>query len=87
VVDGAPRLDDGTLAGSVLTMDTAVANVVNRCGVSLESAIRSASTTPAALLGLVDRGAIEVGRRADLVALDRDLRCAATWIGGTAVHG
>jgi N-acetylglucosamine-6-phosphate deacetylase len=87
VVDGAPRLDDGTLAGSVLTMDSAVANVVNRCGVSLEHAIRSASTTPAALLGLVDRGAIEIGRRADLVALDRDLRCAATWIGGTAVHG
>ena len=82
-----PASHDGTLAGSALTMDSAVANVVNRCGVSLEHAIRAASTTPAALLGLVDRGAIEVGRRADLVALDRDLRCAATWIGGTAVHG
>jgi N-acetylglucosamine-6-phosphate deacetylase len=87
VVDGAPRLDDGTLAGSMLTMDAAVANAVNRCGIALEDAIGAASTTPAALLGLADRGAIEVSRRADLVALDQDLRCAATWIGGTAVHG
>ena len=86
VVDGAPRLADGTLAGSVLTMDRAVANVV-RSGVRLEDAVRSAATTPAALMGLVDRGAIEPGRRADLVALDADLSCTATWIAGEKVHG
>ncbi len=87
LVDGAPRLEDGTLAGSVLTMDHAIANVVQRCGVTLEDAARAASTTPAALIGLADRGEIAVGRRADLAALDSELRCAATWIGGAAVHG
>ncbi|HTN81496.1 MAG TPA: N-acetylglucosamine-6-phosphate deacetylase [Acidimicrobiales bacterium] len=87
VADGAPRLADGTLAGSMLTMDRAVANVVDRCDVALDDAVRAASTTPAALMGLADRGAIDVGRRADLVALDPDLACVATWIGGEAVHG
>ncbi len=87
VVDGAPRLADGTLAGSVLTMDCAVANVVNRCGVTLDEAVRSASTTPATVMGLPDRGALEPGRRADLVALDGELSCVATWIGGVKVHG
>jgi N-acetylglucosamine-6-phosphate deacetylase len=87
VIDGAPRLSDGTLAGSTLTMDRAVANVVKRCHVSLTDALISASRTPAELLGLHDRGVVEVGRRGDLVALDDELRCVATWIGGTQVHG
>jgi N-acetylglucosamine-6-phosphate deacetylase len=86
VVDGAPRLADGTLAGSVLTMDRAVANIVG-CRVSLEDAVRSAATTPAALMGLHDRGTIEPGRRADLVALDAGLSCTGTWIAGQRVHG
>ena len=87
MVDGAPRLEDGTLAGSALTMDRAVANVVRHSGVALEDALRAASAAPARLMGLSDRGTIEVGKRADLVALDADLRCSATWVGGTAVHG
>ena len=84
--DGAPRLADGTLAGSAVTMDEAVRLVVQRCGVSLAVAIGAASTNPAALLGLHDRGAIEVGRRADLVELDGLLRVRRTWIGGACVH-
>lgn len=88
VRDGAPRLPDGTLAGSSLTMDAAVALVVNRVGVPLERAVRAASTTPAQLLGLTDRGALAGGRLADLVALDpTSLRCTATWVSGTQVHG
>jgi N-acetylglucosamine-6-phosphate deacetylase len=87
IVDGAPRLANGTLAGSTLTMDRAVANVVHACNVSLTDALTSASRTPAELLGLHDRGVLEVGRRADLVALDDDLRCRATWIAGQQVHG
>ncbi len=87
MVDGAPRLEDGTLAGSALTMDRAVANVVGHCGVALDDALRAASANPARLMGLSDRGTIEVGKRADLVALDSDLRCSGTWVGGTAVHG
>ncbi|HEX7132645.1 MAG TPA: amidohydrolase family protein [Iamia sp.] len=84
----APRLPDGTLAGSSLTMDAAVALVVERVGVSLERAVRAASTTPAALLGLSDRGALASGRHADIVALDpTSLRCTATWVAGHQIHG
>jgi N-acetylglucosamine-6-phosphate deacetylase len=80
----APRLADGTLAGSVLTMDTAVRNVVEHCGVSLLDAIHAATSTPAQLLGLNDRGEILPGRRADLVALTPGLTVEATWVRGRA---
>jgi N-acetylglucosamine-6-phosphate deacetylase len=80
----APRLADGTLAGSALTMDTAVRNVIEHCGVSLLDAIHAATTTPARLLGLDDRGEIVPGRRADLVAIGPDLSVEATWVGGRA---
>ncbi|HYI62618.1 MAG TPA: amidohydrolase family protein [Acidimicrobiales bacterium] len=83
-----PRLADGTMAGSSLAMDQAVAYVVQVVGVPLERAVRAASTTPASLLGLADRGALAPGRRADVVALDpASLRCTATWIAATQVHG
>jgi N-acetylglucosamine-6-phosphate deacetylase len=78
----APRLADGTLAGSALTMDQAIRNVVERCGVSLADAVAAASTVPAHVLGLRDRGAIESGRRADLVALGPDLHVQSVWVGG-----
>lgn len=83
----APRMADGTLAGSALTLDQAVANVVHRCGVSLVDAVHAASTAPADLLGRLDIGRIAVGARGDITALDTDLRCTETWIGGTQVFG
>lgn len=86
LVSGVPRLPDGTLAGSALTMDGAVANVV-RAGVRLEDALVAASATPASVLGLVDRGHLTPGYRADLVVLDADLRAVATWVGGQQVAG
>jgi N-acetylglucosamine-6-phosphate deacetylase len=87
VHDGtAPRLPDGTLAGSSLTMDAAVRNVVGEAHVPLEAALLAASTTPAAMLGLDDRGTVAPGKRADLVALDRsDLRMRGVWFGGRQV--
>ena len=78
VRDGAPRLPDGTLAGSSLTMDLAVRNVVEHAGVPLEDALVAASTTPASVIGLGDRGVIAPGRRADLVVLDDGLRVLDT---------
>jgi N-acetylglucosamine-6-phosphate deacetylase len=68
--------------GSVLRMDRAVANTVVHAGISLADAVTAASTTPASLLGLDDRGAIAPGRRADLVALDADLGITTVWIAG-----
>lgn len=84
VHDGsAARLPDGTLAGSSLGLDRAVANVVTHCGVNLSQAVAAASTNPARLLGLVDRGALAVGLRADVIALDPvDLACREVWIEG-----
>lgn len=82
--DGAPRLPDGTLAGSALTMDTAV-RVCVAAGVDLGVAVGAASTNPARLLGLADRGTIATGRRADLVALTPDLQVEQVWVGGVAV--
>jgi N-acetylglucosamine-6-phosphate deacetylase len=77
-----PRLADGTLVGSVLEMDRAVANTVSVAGIALADAVAAASTTPARLLGLDDRGAIAPGRRADLVALAPDLSVETVWVGG-----
>ena len=84
--DGAPRLSDGTLAGSAVTIDAAIRTCVT-AGVPLESALAAASTNPARLLGLADRGSIAPGRRADLVALTPSpgLTVEQVWIAGAAV--
>ncbi|MEO7555689.1 MAG: amidohydrolase family protein [Acidimicrobiales bacterium] len=82
-----PRRPDGTIAGSTLTLDRAVANVVRAAGVDVAEALRAASTVPAAALGLHDRGTIAVGRRADLVVLGPALDVRQTWIAGQLAHG
>lgn len=79
--DGAPRLPDGTLAGSAVTMDAAVRTCV-AAGIPLEQTLRAASTVPARLLGLGDRGVIAPGRRADIVLLSPDLEVECTMIAG-----
>jgi N-acetylglucosamine-6-phosphate deacetylase len=82
--DGAPRLPDGTLAGSAVTMDAAVRTCV-AAGVDVADACTAAGTNPARLLGLTDRGTIEVGRRADLVALSPALQIEQVWVAGRQV--
>lgn len=59
-------LPDGTLAGSVMALDTAVRNMVTE-GTSIADAVLAASCNPLAMLGIEDRGQIAVGQRADLV--------------------
>ncbi|HVE94177.1 MAG TPA: amidohydrolase family protein [Acidimicrobiales bacterium] len=82
--DGAPRLADGTIAGSATTMDAAVGYLVQTARIGLTDAVHAASTTPARVLGVDDdRGALAPGLRADLVTLDPNtLRATATWIAG-----
>ena len=70
------RLADGTLAGSVLTMDQALRNLVS-IGLSVEEASRRLSALPAQYLGLQDRGRLLSGAIADLLVLDRDLQLRA----------
>lgn len=63
----------GTLAGSVIALDTAVRNLVAN-GASLPAAVAAASRNPLELLGVTDRGRLAPGQRADLVELGDDLR-------------
>lgn len=82
--DGAGRLADGTLAGSLLTLDRALRNLIQFSGCALEDAVRTITVTPANLLGLGDRkGRIAPGYDADLVFLDRELNVEDTMVGGT----
>jgi N-acetylglucosamine-6-phosphate deacetylase len=75
------------LAGSTLTMDRAVRNMVNHVGVDLVDAVRMASATPARQLGLQDKkGNVTPGMDADLVLLDEALSVVATWVGGREVY-
>ncbi len=86
VSGGTARLADGTLAGSLLTLDQALRNAVE-AGLSLEEASRLLSANPARYLGLDDRGEVSVGKRADLVVLDDDLRVLEVYVGGRRLVG
>lgn len=81
VTDGVARLDSGTLAGSTLTLDRAVRQLV-AAGVSELDALRSVTRTPADLLERSDLGRLAVGARADLVALSPDLTVRSVWRAG-----
>jgi len=85
VRDGRCTTADGTLAGSVLDMASAVRNCVRMLGLPLAEALPLATTAPAAFLGLADwLGRLAPGYRADLVALDPDtVDVLATWVAGS----
>jgi N-acetylglucosamine-6-phosphate deacetylase len=81
----AAFLEDGTLAGSTLTMDKAFRNIVTSFGGSLVDAAMLCSTTPARALGLSGFGVLAEGGAADLVVLDRSFQVVRTFIGGQQV--
>jgi N-acetylglucosamine-6-phosphate deacetylase len=84
---GAARLPDGTLAGAVVLLDTAVRNVVHE-GVPLTRAAAMASCVPGRVLGLDTFGARGLGGCADLVALDTTtLAVRGVWIDGVQLRG
>ena len=85
-VRDAAYLDDGTMAGSVLTMDRAFRNLVLEMGVSLTQAAQVCATTPARELGLHGLGVIAPGAIADVVVLDEDLRVVQTYIAGRLAY-
>lgn len=74
-------LEDGTLAGSILTMDGAFRQL-REWGWTLPEVARMCATTPAEALGLRTAGSIAPGHVADLVVLDADFRVRQTYIGG-----
>ncbi|WP_407312961.1 N-acetylglucosamine-6-phosphate deacetylase [Desulfosporosinus sp. SB140] len=84
--DNACRLVSGTLAGSVLTMDHAVRNMVKYSGCSLYEAVQMASLNPARLLGIDDqKGSIAPNKDADLVVLSQDGDLQMTIAGGQMI--
>jgi N-acetylglucosamine-6-phosphate deacetylase len=81
--DGSVIRDDaGRLAGSALTLDLAVRNLVAFTGAEPSAALAAASATPARVIGEPNRGEIRVGAAADLVILDDALEVVATIVGG-----
>jgi N-acetylglucosamine-6-phosphate deacetylase len=82
----AAYLDDGTLAGSVLTMDRAFRILVEKMGFTLMDAAQMCATTPARELGLHGCGVLAPGAVADFVVLDEELRVVQTYIAGVLHH-
>jgi N-acetylglucosamine-6-phosphate deacetylase len=83
VGDSAAHLDDGTLAGSVLTMDGAFRTLVGAVGLSPVDAAIVCATTPARELGLSGHGVLATGAVADLVVLNRRFEVVQTYVAGT----
>ncbi len=81
-VEDVARLDDRTMAGSVLTMDRAFACLVGQAGAGLVDGARMCATTPARELGLLGHGVLAAGAVADAVVMDANLTVRQTWIGG-----
>ena len=78
------RLEDGTIAGSVLKLNKGVWNVYNNSKIPLHECVNCASLNPATTLGIQDKkGSLAVGKDADIVILDNDFNVRKTIIGGT----
>ncbi len=75
-----------SLAGSTLTMDRGLRNLVGAVGIPLESALRMATRNPADVLGRSDIGRIAVGTKADFVLLDSNLNIEATYVRGVCEY-
>lgn len=77
------RLEDGTIAGSVLTLNKAVANLLENAEITFFEAVNCASLNPATVLGIQkSKGSIEIGKDADLIITDEKMNISATIIAG-----
>ena len=86
VRNSAAYLEDGTLAGSVATMDRVFRFLITDVGLPLNDAAQLCATTPATELGLTDTGSITKGAIADLVVMDRGFNVKQTYIAGRLVY-
>lgn len=86
VKEGKVVLESGSLAGSTLTMDRAIRNIIQMTGVNIIDAVYMASYSPARLLGLENRkGSIEIGKDADITVFDEDFNIKMTMVEGKKV--
>lgn len=88
VKDSVACLEDGSLAGSTLTLDKALRNVVTIVGIPFKDALRMITYNPAREISLERNiGSISIGKIADLVVLDESLKVKATFVEGKKVFG
>ncbi len=85
VKDNTARLEDGTIAGSVLSFINAFKNIIKFTGASIEDAVKMSSVNQAQEFGLNKKGLLEVGRDADILVLDESCELQKTIIQGTVV--
>ncbi len=87
VDEGVCRIEDGTLAGSTLTMSKAVKNMIRLVGVSLQDAIRMATLNPAMAIGIeAQKGDLKPGMDGDIVILDENLDVVFTIARGEVIY-
>jgi N-acetylglucosamine-6-phosphate deacetylase len=80
------RLKDGTLAGSVLKLNEGLKNIVHSLDIPLESIVKIFTQTPAAYIGLEDRGQIKVGFKADFAVFNDAFDVTMTFVDGSLKH-
>lgn len=87
VKDNSARLEDGTLAGSILTLNKAVFNILKYTDLKINEAVALASLNPAEVIGMdKEKGSIEIGKDADLAVFDEKLDISLTIIEGKIVY-
>ena len=87
IEDGVAKLPDRTaFAGSVATMERLVKNMVQLAKAPLVDAVKMATETPARIVGLTDRGTLDIGKRADIVLFDDEFRVSRTIVAGRTVY-
>ncbi len=86
VKDGDAKLRNGVRAGSTLTLDKALRNLIKFTGLGPETLWRILSKNQSELMGLSDRGSLVVGKRADMVVLSENMDVLKTIVGGKTVY-
>jgi len=87
VKDGAARLQDGTLAGSVLTLNKAVLNMLRNSDLEIYEVVAMATLNPAKVINMDNKkGSLEVGLDADIVIFDENIDAITTIVEGKIVH-
>ena len=84
--NGKAAMADGTIVGSALDLFTAVKNLAKFAEITFEEALIAATKAPAEMVGLYDsRGSLTVGKRADMLLCDRNMKIRSVFIEGTRI--
>lgn len=87
VKDSVSRLENGTISGSVISMNEGLKVLVTRAGLSIGEAVMMAAENPARILGLKSKGVLRPDMDADITVLDEEFNVIMTLVGGKVVSG